>query len=213
MVFSGIDGITGVVLSPEHPDRHGRNPSPNTRDNKDVSELQDLYRRTLVASWKSPSREPNADTLIEDLFAGGSAWLKQARDNHSETAENHTEAITHPSLTRELSTKLSLYSGSSGHNLKLSPGSVSERRPRSSSSHHSRFLTGRDMDIMSFGGGGGGGHSRKQGSMEQKLMDNTGINEPVSVGRSSTGSRREVSEFDVREDLRSWETAPPTQYE
>jgi hypothetical protein len=50
---------------------------------RDTTELQDLYRRTLAASWSRLPGEPSADECIEDIFAGGSGWgtHHDSRDN------------------------------------------------------------------------------------------------------------------------------------
>lgn len=41
---------------------------------REVGELQDMYRRTLAASWVAQEDELPADQCIEDLFAGGDGW-------------------------------------------------------------------------------------------------------------------------------------------
>lgn len=47
---------------------------PSFSKNRDNAEVQDLYRRTLAASWtKQPTQLP-ADECIEDIFAGGNGW-------------------------------------------------------------------------------------------------------------------------------------------
>ena len=185
MVFSGIDGITGLVLSSEQGEGHGQIPLQHTTgNNKEISDLQDLYRRTLVASWRSSTREPDADKLIEDLFCGGSGWTKKHRP--AETTESIAEGATiSSSLSREPSAKNSL------HAIPQFEG-----RPRGSSVSRQAQRLGKEMDFP--------GHSRKPGSMEQKLIDHQ--SEADSTG--SGGSSHEVSEFDVRDNLRSWEITP-----
>lgn len=47
---------------------------PSFSKNRDNAEVQDLYRRTLAASWsKQPAQLP-ADECIEDIFSGGNGW-------------------------------------------------------------------------------------------------------------------------------------------
>lgn len=41
---------------------------------REHGELQDMYRRTLAASWAAGSGEPRADECIEDIFSGGDGW-------------------------------------------------------------------------------------------------------------------------------------------
>ncbi|KAK5173922.1 uncharacterized protein LTR77_002603 [Saxophila tyrrhenica] len=47
--------------------------------NKEVGEMQDMYRRTLAAFWASQPGELRADECIEDIFAGGDGWGKNGR--------------------------------------------------------------------------------------------------------------------------------------
>jgi len=46
---------------------------PNIK-NRDTGATQDMYRRTLAASWQLIPGELNADECIEDIFAGGDGW-------------------------------------------------------------------------------------------------------------------------------------------
>lgn len=47
---------------------------PNLGKGRDHSELQDMYRRSLAASWAAQPGELPADQCIEDLFSGGDGW-------------------------------------------------------------------------------------------------------------------------------------------
>lgn len=47
--------------------------------NREVGEMQDMYRRTLAAFWASQPGELRADECIEDIFAGGDGWGKNGR--------------------------------------------------------------------------------------------------------------------------------------
>ena len=47
--------------------------------NKEVGEMQDMYRRTLAAFWASQPGELKADDCIEDIFGGGDGWGKEGR--------------------------------------------------------------------------------------------------------------------------------------
>lgn len=59
-------------------DNGGGMPSLNA-SNKEVGEMQDMYRRTLTAFWTSQPGELKADDCIEDIFAGGDGWGKGGR--------------------------------------------------------------------------------------------------------------------------------------
>ena len=143
--------------------------------------MQDMYRRTLAASWLSGTDDIPADKLIEDLFATGSCGNDEHPDARSRrTADNNNEL--HPD--RDTDTRQTR----SGN--RLSPSF--ERRPKSSSSQFLNESKGSDSS----------GHIRKGGSIQEQLQDSA--NGKTWKSRSEVD---ELSEFDVREDLRSWEVS------
>ncbi|KAJ5599851.1 hypothetical protein N7450_000918 [Penicillium hetheringtonii] len=122
-------GIAGVVHSsePVDSDEVGHLPSINTKS-RETADMQDLYRRTLAASWTSRSCDLPADKLIEELFSGGSCWNNEAHNamDGSHDGSDHRNSFLDPD------------SGSRQprSSKRLSPGF--ERRPKSTSSNHSR---------------------------------------------------------------------------
>ncbi|KAL4896641.1 mitochondrial inner-membrane-bound regulator-domain-containing protein [Aspergillus ambiguus] len=80
MVFGGIAGV--VSSEQGDPVDLGRLPSLSSQSTE-VSDLQDMYRRTLAASWNSNSDDLPADKLIEELFSG--------RSNDSDTYNTDSE--------------------------------------------------------------------------------------------------------------------------
>ena len=91
-MFAGITGImVGDQGSSEPVDEAGsgatRNPGPVTSLSKsrDVSEVQDMYRRALAASWACQPGELPADECIEDIFSGGDGW-RHTNDGQSSTS-------------------------------------------------------------------------------------------------------------------------------
>ncbi|OJJ47642.1 hypothetical protein ASPZODRAFT_15091 [Penicilliopsis zonata CBS 506.65] len=185
MVFSGIAGVVSASEPTENDDL-GRLPSIITKS-REVADMQDIYRSTLAASWNSPVGELPADKLIEDLFAGGSGWAKGPQEGRPGRAEADTqeETLSHDEVERRQNA-----SGS-----KLSP-KFNDRRQKSSSDHHYR------NGAKSPGTPPRPGHSRRVGSIEQGLFENSKGNSWISRKPS-----QEVSEFDVRQDLRSWEVS------
>ncbi|KAJ5586995.1 uncharacterized protein N7459_002760 [Penicillium hispanicum] len=179
-------GIAGVVHSAESGDADelGHLPSINTKT-REVADMQDIYRRTLAASWTSRAGDLPADKLIEELFAGSSCWDKQAQTSNG----NSSGDASGDSLLRVEAAERHSRSGK-----RLSPSF--EKRPKSSSSNHSHSSGKTPEPLSTFGNG-------KTGSgIEQQLYDGT-------KGRSwkSRNADHELSEFDVRDDLRSWEVA------
>ncbi|KAI4122774.1 MAG: hypothetical protein LQ338_005614 [Usnochroma carphineum] len=47
---------------------------------RELGKLQDMYRRTLAASWAAQDGELPADECVEDIFAGGDGWGKTRKD-------------------------------------------------------------------------------------------------------------------------------------
>ena len=85
-VFSGIAGILGDQRDEDSRRRIPGTPMDNRSSdgrldvpsmnpkNRETGATQDMYRRTLAASWQMVPGELNADECIEDIFAGGDGW-------------------------------------------------------------------------------------------------------------------------------------------
>lgn len=92
-MFAGITGIMVGDQPPSEPiDETGRG-APRTpgalttslSKSRDVSEVQDMYRRALAASWSCQPGELPADECIEDIFSGGDGW-RNLHDGRSSTS-------------------------------------------------------------------------------------------------------------------------------
>lgn len=145
--------------------------------------MQDMYRRTLAASWTSRACDLPADKLVEELFVGSSCWNNEAHNRPPPSESDHspylgTETVSRPSRSGK----------------RLSPSF--EGRPKSPSSNHS-LGSNKPPDTLS-----SLGHVQKGGSIEQQLYDGA-----KGRGWKGRNDEHELSEFDVREDLRSWEIA------
>ncbi|KAJ5774375.1 hypothetical protein N7457_009271 [Penicillium paradoxum] len=187
-VFGGIAGVIHPTEQPIDADELGRLPSIDTKS-REIADMQDMYRRTLAASWSSRAGDLPADKLIEELFAGSSCWKNDA---HNANAEISTKGHRDSLLTQETAPRQSR-SGRSGK--MLSPSF--ERRPKSSSSNRSSSRSKTPDSLAALG------HSKKGGSLEQQLYEGV-----KSRGWKIPDTSNELSEFDVRDDLRSWEAVP-----
>ncbi|CAG8415902.1 unnamed protein product [Penicillium salamii] len=176
-------GIAGVVHSTEQPieDDLGQLPSINTKS-REMADMQDMYRRTLAASWSSRACDLPADKLIEELFAGSSCWNNDTHNANAASTGGHRESL--------LSADAAARQSRTGKY--LSPSF--ERRPKSSSSAHSHSNEKTPDSLATLG------HPKKGGSIEQQLYDGA-----KGRGWKAPSTNDELSEFDVREDLRSWE--------
>ncbi|KAL2871128.1 putative respiratory complex assembly protein Rmp1 [Aspergillus lucknowensis] len=175
-------GITGVVASEQaEADDMGQLPSINTQS-REVADMQEMYRRTLAASWTSHSDDPPADKLIEELFCGSVGWADPRGSDSLTQAEGHPNERSpscDPGTTEQ-----------TGSRRLLSPGF--ERRARSSSRHRNGNKA-RDFPPTIVPSG-------KSGGIERQLYDNI-----KGKNWRNRNTEQELSEFDVRDDLRSWE--------
>ncbi|TDZ34200.1 Uncharacterized protein C8035_v009667 [Colletotrichum spinosum] len=69
-VFGGIAGI----MAGEQVEQDDAGQVPTMAKSRDASEVQDMYRRALAASWSCQPGELPADECIEDIFSGGDGW-------------------------------------------------------------------------------------------------------------------------------------------
>lgn len=170
---------------PVNADEFGHLPSIDTKS-REIADMQDMYRRTLAASWSSRACDLPADQLVEELFAGSSGWNNDAHNaNAGISAGDHRDAL--------LSAETAPRQSRSGK--KLSPSF--ERRPKSTSSNRSHNSSKTPDSLVALG------HQKKSGSIEQQLYE--GVKGRVW---KAPDANNELSEFDVREDLRSWEIVP-----
>lgn len=100
-VFGGIAGIISssepVVATTRAVSGHSSGDLPEEGEgmsmpslsstNREMGEMQDMYRRTLAAYWASQPGELKADECVEDIFSGGDGWGKHGRpgrvDDHA----------------------------------------------------------------------------------------------------------------------------------
>ncbi|KAB8260638.1 N-terminal C2 in EEIG1 and EHBP1 proteins-domain-containing protein [Aspergillus pseudonomiae] len=177
MVFGGITGI--VSAEQTDPDDLGPLPSINMQS-RETADMQDMYRRTLAASCNSRSDDTPADKLVEDLFSGSISWSNEVYGLQSAAAKEDDRLPSTGAATKSTAAN------------RLSPSF--ERRPKSSSSN--QFRSGGKLPEFS----SRVGHSRKRSSIEHQLYGTAKGN-----AWKNRSNDHELSEFDVREDLRSWE--------
>ena len=158
-------------------------PSNLTSTNKETGEMQDMYRRTLAASWASQPGELKADDAIEDIFAGGDGWgevgqpdVEERKGEMQQRRHFYDAYASHSHSQSQSQSQSRPGSGTSTPN----PEAEVQARPKSSRSNKGMVGMGVGRHKKSKSGGGGGGG--------QRLRKGLG----------------EVDEFDVRDDLRSW---------
>ncbi|THV84132.1 hypothetical protein D6D02_03966 [Aureobasidium pullulans] len=198
-VFGGIAGIMSQEVA--EATEEGSNMPSLSNKSRENGELQDMYRRTLAASWVAQPGELRADDCIKDIFAGGDGWgshldhvqhtrhLNPSSDEDKSRSANLTPT---DNFTRSPRSKSPLL----GHQRNVSKESVqSDRR---------KGFDGWAKDASSAMGGNLGkqGAFGGRSSLHQQAMKF----ELESAKRKPKAGQGEIDEFDNpwREDLRSW---------
>jgi len=179
-VFGGIAGI----MAGEQGEQDDLGHMPSISKSRDASDLQDMYRRALAASWAAQPGEMAADKCIEDIFAGGDGW----KDKHA----------GHPSPPRGV-----VDDSASGEEQHL-------HRPH----HHHRTQSGASLKSQSTITGKNAAsrinhrHNKSTDNLGRSPASATTQNDTSSENseRGRTGLKRahEVDEFEVRDDLMAW---------
>ncbi|KAF7512299.1 hypothetical protein GJ744_001867 [Endocarpon pusillum] len=206
-VFGGIAGVLSTEVGDGGVDDAGGHMPSITSKTRETSELQDMYRRNLAASWSCGSDELPPDKLIEDLFAGGDGGTmkppppvvksrfgspssnqgspRQDDENGGDSANvsesDSKRTVRNKFLTPDMARRRPEYGKTDGNN-----GGWKSSRSASTAAGASPTLS-----TLS-------GISGRE-SIEQQM--HLGNKDKRRKGQRST---REVSEFDIREDLRSW---------
>ncbi|KAG6038774.1 hypothetical protein E4U41_003706 [Claviceps citrina] len=202
-VFGGIAGF----LAPEAEDA---SPMPSIAKSRDAAEVQDLYRLTLAASWSRQHNELPADECIEDIFAGGNGWgtKRESRSNHdSEDDEEPFGGTLRPSDFQRYADHHRSHSASqSNHRHRhhrrthsassnRSASTVTRGHRRGGPSHRDDSRDSRDDDRGSSRSGSLGSLAPTLGSSS----DGGGLSAGSGMRRA-----KEMSEFEVRDDLVAW---------
>lgn len=183
-VFGGIAGIMTAEQGQGDDFSHMPSMSSKTRE---AGKLQDMYRKTLAASWAAQEGELPADECIEDIFAGGDGWGKALKGKKKPQRPSGGSTDGEESDADRRTLKAHHRNTPSGHSKHTSSKSKSHLRTSSRSNNSSE-------------------HSGISGraSIEHQVQSS-------STDTSAHTWRRadELDEFTAREDLRSWEISTP----
>lgn len=192
---------------------------PSINRSREAGELQDVYRRSLAAFWAAQAGELPADQCIEDIFAGGDGWRSKNSKDKILPAREHL----HPGHQGEDGEDEERWQSGKGHSRNVSSGSTNSRHTstaRNVGEHLAhRINKSRDSsDIKELNR-----HHAVYASQEreneshhqhthhhhhhQHHHNHHRSHGHMSRTGSSNGFRnaQEVDEFDVRDDLKSWQ--------
>lgn len=153
---------------------------------REVGKLQDMYRKTLAASWAAQEGELPADECIEDIFAGGDGWGKALKKTRKVTKPSRSSTDGEESDADRTTLKAHHRNTSSTHAKHASSKSKGYLRTSSRSNNKS------DSGISG------------RASIEQQIQSSS-TDTTAPTGRRAD----EIDEFTAREDLRSWEISAP----
>ncbi|RDW80140.1 hypothetical protein BP6252_04778 [Coleophoma cylindrospora] len=180
-VFGGIAGI----MAGEQGDQDDLGHMPSMNKSRDISELQDMYRTSLAASWAACSAELPADECIEDIFNGGDGWKDTKESVPRESVLAHEDTITQDDLHPHRR-----HRHHHGHHGR-------HRTPSGGSKASTATVTDKSMRR-------GHKHSRSDDKIPVPDLHREPSSEDSQRGRTGFKHVPEVDEFDVRDDLVAW---------
>jgi hypothetical protein len=183
MVIGGIAG----VLSTETGGEGDEIPSITTKT-RELSESQDIYRRTLAATWACHAGELPPDKLIEDLFAGGDG----GRPHHPPHKKPHGRPRHDPNEDYRAS------SSSEETRRPVTPRQQQPLAPETAQQQHGH-RRGRSMESINAQPANSSMVSG-QSSIEQQMQASKHEHR-----RKHQPDYSEPTEFELREDLSSWQ--------
>ncbi|KAH8662106.1 N-terminal C2 in EEIG1 and EHBP1 proteins-domain-containing protein [Xylariales sp. PMI_506] len=234
--FGGIAGIMAEAAEPVEEALASGAGLTFTSANKsrDVSELQDMYCRSLAASWSCQPGELPADECIEDIFSGGDGW-KDSDFGGGHRKHHHRDTSSHSGISS--STSGSEEAGRGGtlrpsdmrrmrEHISHKPRHRSHRRHPSNTSDHSLTTVLGPRDLMDHSDR----NTRHRSRLDESLTSTDNLenlhsrNESLTSlaptlgssdrggaeGSTSSGERfgiikrGEVGEFEVRDDMVCW---------
>lgn len=182
MIAGGIAG----VLSTEAGD--GEDMPSITSKTRELSEVQDLYRRTLAATWACQSGELAPDKLIEDLFAGG--------DGGQLPSAAPTPRLGHAAGLVSRDESLGSSSSDAESRRTVTPRHLTPDMARHGHYGHRRRGSSEVTTTTMSQSSTISGRSSLDQQMQQSQKERR---------RQKPDDSKELTEFDLREDLRSWQ--------
>ena len=173
-------GIAGIMAAEQADGDEGSNVPSMSSKARESGVLQDMYRRTLAASWLAQAGELPADKCIEDIFAGGDGWAMDhaAGVNARSRLGGSTEEDDSDGDSRTLR-GYKRHSSGTGSRRTIKP-TVHERKSSKGESGSTGAVSGR-------------------GSIADHIHSGS------ETKNHAHRRMHEVDEFTSREDLRSWQ--------
>uniref|UniRef100_A0A8H7TU60 C2 NT-type domain-containing protein n=1 Tax=Bionectria ochroleuca TaxID=29856 RepID=A0A8H7TU60_BIOOC len=193
-------GIAGIVAGEQVED--DASPILSISKPRDATDLHDLYRRTLAASWHRLPSELAADECIEDIFSGGNGWkTKNDGGSTSDTEEDEYAGGTlRPADIRRLDQTHLHHPRDGGHILHR----LHRRTHSGSSDQSSSTITGRNPRRQFPLGRDDGREVALDLSRSGSLASLAPTLDSERSRIEITKPTREISEDEVRDDMIAW---------
>lgn len=196
MIMGGIAGI--MSTEPGEPDDIKGIASKS----RELSEAQDMYRRTLAAAWACERGELPPDQLIEDLFAGGDGGKMNVPKQFRPVFDNwRTGGVDDSSNSSDTDARRGPSTGLLNPDLARS----GHRRGASSGSAGSGRETSRPSTPVGTGVSGRGSIEQQMQHSQHNHSSHPHRDRYHGHHRRKQQEYREITEFDLRDDLKSWE--------
>lgn len=188
MTVGGIAGIIATEAGGETDDM----PSIASKS-RDLAEAQDIYRRTLAASWACERGELPPDKLVEDLFTGGDGGKFML-----------------PPIMRRMGLDMNMvdfHDSSNSSDAESRRTSLMSLTPETARHGHRRGGSGKEASSSqnSVTSGVSGRGSIEQQMLHSQPSHHSHHHHGHGHRRKGPADYREVTEFDLRDDLRSWQ--------
>lgn len=145
---------------------------------RETGATQDMYRRTLAASWQLVPGELNADECIEDIFGGGDGWT-------SGSGRKAGKSVIFDPGRREASDSDSLSQLSAGASTPTTTTSTTNEKPMAS------LLA---VEPIKYGSVKKKGYALSIMTGRSKFAAHAGVK----------AQPKEIDEYEARDDLMSW---------
>jgi hypothetical protein len=193
MVMSGIAGVLSTEAG------EGDDMPSITSKTRELSEMQDLYRRTLAATWACQAGEMAPDKLIEDIFAGGDGGQKQHHHHHHHHHhhDSHQSPRSNHPMHRQTRDESSNSSDTDSRRTVTPRHLTPEMARHAPYGHHRRH-------------GSGSGATSTNLSQSSTISGRSSLDQQIQQSHSEMRNKKQtaendITEFDLRDDLRSWQ--------
>ncbi|ELR07975.1 hypothetical protein VC83_00041 [Pseudogymnoascus destructans] len=217
-----FEGFTGAMAVEQEKDKAGYNGAVG--NNKELAEMQDMYRQTLAASWHCSKGTLAADQCIEDIFNGGDGWGNKpvpatqnpalqtapgADDSEDEgmgtaTPRNQNQRRHHHHNHQQQNER-----GSGGEPSRNGSGASKKHTHAGKKARMESEMPGLTTTVDRKGNPLGGIRKASQRALttdKGEQVQSSSSSEEGGERRGRSGTRRadEVAEWDARDDLRAW---------